>query len=107
MIWGVGVNDGLRVGCNAIVSVGEASTVSSASGDVACSRVALGTTVMRGTGEPRGMGVAEDIGVGLTSSVGKGGLVGVGCLREQATNAKRKSKDQAYRFMVSSVRIQF
>jgi len=75
-----------------MVRVGSASVFSGAGSGVAGKRVALGTIVMRGTGETRGVGVKKDRNVGLASAVGVIALVGVGSLREQALSASRISK---------------
>jgi hypothetical protein len=65
-------------------------------------RVALGTTVMRGTGELLGMGVDNGSANGLAGSVGEGGFVGAGPLREHATSVSSRNKDQTQRFIVIS-----
>jgi len=46
--------------------------------------------------------VAWVVGVGLLGKVGDGVLVGVGRLREQATNVSVMSKSQTNRFMLNA-----
>lgn len=69
----VGVGWGVDVGVDwAVVVVGEGVPSSAASSSVGRKRVALGTMVMRGTGEPSGVRVNDGISTGVSATVGDG-----------------------------------
>jgi hypothetical protein len=96
---GVGVDEGTGVGTNSDVPVGDAVSSPDPACSVGGSRVALGTIVTRGTGEPDGVGVDVAITVGLTSNVGESDIVGVGSFRAQAANVKKIIESQRTRFI--------
>jgi hypothetical protein len=66
-------------------------------------RVALGTMVMRGTGEPGGVGVDEGRGVELGRTVGIGDSVGVGVRRMQAASVSIINNSHKKRFIFRSL----
>ncbi len=100
---GVDVGGGVKVGSGSTVLAGNALASTNSGVPVGWMRVALGTMVMRGTGEAMGVEVARTTGSGLADGVAEGGLVGVDPGWEQAISVRKINSGHSNRFIVEFV----